>query len=163
MVGLVHLTAAQAAARERRGDDAHAHVDEAAAIATRIGERNWLRRHFGPTNIAAWRLSIGIELDEGARAYADATAKPIDAEMLGSKERSAALHLDLSRALAQENGSRDRDAIRHLDTADRLAPQLVRLDPIARELVASLDNRARMTTWELTSLRNRFGLATSRG
>jgi hypothetical protein len=46
-------------------------------IAQRVGERNALRRHFGPTNIAAWRLAVGIELGEGARAYADATS-PFD-------------------------------------------------------------------------------------
>lgn len=159
MVGLVHLTAAQTAAREQRGEEAHSHLDEAADIAARIGERNWLRRHFGPTNIAAWRLSIGIELGEGARSYAAAMAAPINADALGSKERTAALHLDFARALAQENGPRDWDAIRHLDTADRMAPQLIRPDPIARELIASLDNRARMATWELDSLRNRFGLS----
>jgi transcriptional regulator with XRE-family HTH domain len=159
MLGLMHLTAAQTAARERRDDDAYTHWDEAAAIAGRTGERNWLRRHFGPTNIAAWRLSIGIELGDGARAYADATAVPIDTAALGSVERTAALHLDLARALAQENGPRDWDAIRHLDTADRTAPQLVRPDPIARELVASLDNRTRTASWELRSLRHRFGLS----
>ena len=163
MMGLAHLTAAQTAARDQRGDEAHAHLDEAAGIAGRIGERNWLRRHFGPTNMAAWRLSIGIELGEGAGAYADATTSPIDTDALGSKERTSALHLDFARALAQENGPRDWDAVRHLDTADRLAPQLIRPDPIARELVASLDNRARTKAWELDSLRNRFGLIRAQG
>lgn len=158
MVGLMHLTAAQNAARSGSSDNAHAHLDEADRIASRVGERNTLRRHFGPTNVASWRLAVGIELGEGARAYADATDAPIDVDALGSKERSAALHLDFARALAQENGSRDWDAIRHLDTADRIAPQLIRPDPIARDLVAALDRRARHQVWELDSLRNRFGM-----
>ncbi len=69
----MHLTFAQIAARSGSSDDAHGHLDEADRIAQRVGERNALRRHFGPTNIACWRVAVGIELGEGARAYADAT------------------------------------------------------------------------------------------
>jgi hypothetical protein len=56
MLGFLHLSAAQCAARSQQHDDARAHLAEAAAIAARIGERNGLRMHFGPTNIAVWRL-----------------------------------------------------------------------------------------------------------
>lgn len=58
---------------------------------------------------------------------------------------------DLARAHCQAEGSRDAQAIRHLDAADRVAPQRVRNDPIARELV-----------WELESLKNRLGVHASR-
>ncbi|MPZ64016.1 MAG: helix-turn-helix domain-containing protein [Pseudonocardiaceae bacterium] len=158
MAGLMHLTSAQTAARDRDADDARAHLDEAAAVAARIGERNGMRQHFGPTNVAVWRLGIGIELGEGGRAYEEATRVPIDVEALGSAERSSALYLDMARALAQEGHDRDGEAIRHIDAADRLAPQYVRPDPLARELVAALDRRARRRVWELDSLRNRFGI-----
>ncbi|MGH3977034.1 MAG: helix-turn-helix domain-containing protein, partial [Pseudonocardiaceae bacterium] len=158
MVGLMHLTSAQAAARSGSSDDAHSHLDEADQIAQRVGERNALRRHFGPTNVAAWRIAVGIELNEGARTYADATSLPIDVQALGSSERTSALHLDFSRALAQEGGQRDWNAIQHLDAADRIAPQLIRPDPMARELFTTLDRRAPRRVWELDSLRNRFGL-----
>ncbi|MGH3871959.1 MAG: hypothetical protein ACRDSR_10670 [Pseudonocardiaceae bacterium] len=94
MVGLMHLTSAQTAARSGSSGDAHSHLDEADRIARRVGERNALRRHFGPTNIAAWRLAVGIGLSEGARAYADTTSLPIDVQALGSSERTAVLHLD---------------------------------------------------------------------
>ena len=158
MVGLMHLTFAQTAARSGLSDDAHGHLDEAARIAQRVGERNALRRHFGPTNIACWRLAVGIELSEGARAYADATSLPINVQALGSSERTSALHLDFSRVLAQEGGQRDWNAIQHLDAADRIAPQLIRPDPIARDLLTTLDRRAPRRVWELDSLRNRFGI-----
>ncbi|HEY3894975.1 MAG TPA: helix-turn-helix transcriptional regulator [Pseudonocardiaceae bacterium] len=158
MVGLMHLTSAQTAARSGSSEDAHGHLDEAGRIAQRVGERNALRRHFGPTNVASWRVAVGIELSEGARGYADATRLPINVQALGSSERTAALHLDFSRALAQEGGQRDWNAIRHLDAADRIAPQLIRPDPIARDLVLTLDRRARRRVWELESLRNRFGV-----
>jgi hypothetical protein len=45
-----------------------------------------------------------------------------------------------------------------LDTADRLAPVRIRHDPIARDLVVTLDRRIPRRVWELDSLRNRFGL-----
>ncbi len=159
IVGMMHLQQVRTAARQQRADDAHAHLDEAARMADRVGERNGMRQHFGPTNVAAWRVSIGVELSEGAKAYEDATAVPIGIDALGSRERASSLHFDFARVLAQENGPRDGDSIRHLDTADRIAPQRIRCDPLARDLVLTLDRRARRRVWELDSLRNRFGIA----
>ncbi|MGH3792649.1 MAG: hypothetical protein ACRDQ9_18010, partial [Pseudonocardiaceae bacterium] len=146
------------AARHQHADTAHAHLDEAAHIASRVGERNGMRQHFGPTNVAAWRVSIGVELAEGAKVYEDVTAARTDIAALGSRERSSSLHFDLARLLAQEDGPRDADVIRHLDTADRIAPQRIRSDPIARELVLTLDRRATRRVWELDSLLNCFGI-----
>lgn len=40
----------------------------------------------------------------------------------------------------------------------RIAPQRIRSDPLARDLVLTLDRRARRRVWELDSLRNRFGI-----
>lgn len=158
VVGLMHLASAQTAAREQRSDDAHAHLAEAAELAGRLGECNGMRQHFGPTNVAIWRLGIGVELGAGGAAYADATRAPIDVGALASPERASALHLDCARALTQEGRERSLEAIRHLDTADRLAPQRIRVDPIARDLVLTLDRRSTRRSWELDSLRNRFGL-----
>ena len=62
----------------------------------------------------------------------------------------------------QDGRDRDAEAIRHLDTADRLAPQRIRMNPIARDLVIDLDRRARRRAWELDSLCNRFGLGKPR-
>lgn len=139
--------------------DAQAHLAEAGEIATRIGECNGMRMHFGPTNVAVGRLGIGVELGEGGRAHELATRKPLDVAALNSQDRSSALHFDLARALVQEGRNRDAEAIRHLDAADRLAPQRIRNDPIARELVLTLDRRAPRRAWELDSLRSRFDLA----
>jgi hypothetical protein len=162
IVGMMHLQQARTAARQQHAEDAHAHLDEAAHIAGRVGERNGMRQHFGPTNVAAWRVSIGVELAEGAKIYEDVMAAPIDIATLGSRERSSSLHFDLARVLAQENGKRDADVIRHLDTADRIAPQRIRNDPIARDLVLTLDRRAPRRVWELDSLANRFGIRSAR-
>lgn len=158
MLGMMHLTQALTAAHEKRSDDAHAHVAEATQLATRLGERNGMRRHFGPTNVALWRLGAGIELGEGVRAYEDLTRAQLDVPALGSQSRCGALHLDAAHALMQDGPDRDAEAIRHLDTADRLARQRTRMHPIARDLVIDLDRRARRRTWELDSLCNRFGV-----
>lgn len=159
VAGLLHLQQARAAARAHRADDAAAHLAEAAALAGRIGERNGFGQHFGPTNVEAWRLPIGIEQGEGPRVAEQATRTPINVDALGSRERSSSVHLDLARAWAQDGGAHDAEAIRHLDTADRIAPGRTRPDPIARELVATLDRRSpRRQVWELDSLRNRFGV-----
>jgi hypothetical protein len=79
-------------------------------------------------------------------------------EALGSPERSSSLHLDCARALVQDGRDRDAEAIRHLDAADRLAPQRIRMDPLARDLLSVLRRRARRPVWELESLCNRFGI-----
>ena len=142
LLGMMHLQQARTAARHKRADDAHAHLDEAARLAGRVGERKGMRQHFGPINVAAWRVSIGVALTEGAWVYEEATAAPIDINALGSRERSSSMHFDLARVLAQEEGPRDGEAIRHLDTADRIGPQRIRSDPIARDLVLTVDRRA---------------------
>ena len=162
MLGMLHLRHGWIAARERRGDEARAHLDQAGTIAATIGECNGMQRHFGPTNVRLNRLGIGVELDEGGRAYAEITQTPLDVEALGSRTASSEMHLNLARALAQDGPDRDAEAIRHLDIADRLATQRIRMNPVARDLVADLDRRARRRVWELDSLCNRFGLGKQR-
>ena len=83
--------------------------------------------------------------------------------VLNSKDRASTLAFDLARALVQDGAQRDAEAIRLLDTADRLAPTRIRNDPIGRELIRTLDRRARRRVWELDSLRNRFGIHGARG
>jgi hypothetical protein len=71
------------------------------------------------------------------------------------------VHVDLTRAWAQADGPRDDQALRALDTAERLAPVRIRHDLTARDLLLTLDQRARRRTWELDSLRHRFGISGS--
>lgn len=161
--GMLHLSAAQMAAKDLLTNDVDAHLDAARDLAEHTGERNRLWFSFGPANVRAWDLSIAVELGRGPAAAETAERTPGYAEGLITADRRSSLHFDLARAYAQAGGARDADALRHMDTADRISPLRVRPDPIARELVASLSNRARMATWELDSLRNRFGLTRARG
>lgn len=155
-LGMMHLLGAQIAVREGRADDADTHLTEAASLAEATGERNTLSWHFGPANVAAWSLAIAVERGDGPGRAEQLDANPVTPLSAG---RCSRLHLDLARGYAQAEGARDSEAIRHLDTADRVAPTRVRNDPIARDLVRTLDRRARRRVWELESLRNRFGVS----
>ncbi|MDP8930612.1 MAG: hypothetical protein M3O70_19110, partial [Actinomycetota bacterium] len=157
--GMLHLTGAQLAARDGCDSDAETHLSEAAELAARTGERNHLNYHFGPANVDAWSLAINVELERGPEVADKLDGDPARLDALQSADRRAGFHLDLSRAYAQAGGDRDAAALRHIDAADRIAPTRLRSDPIARELVATLDRRARRRVWELDSLRNRFGVA----
>jgi transcriptional regulator with XRE-family HTH domain len=156
--GMLHLTTASIAARDGRTGDVATHLAEARSLAAHTGERNHMRNHFGPTNVAAWEIVLAVEAGTGPDAAERATAAPIDLSVFSSKLRTALVHFDLARAWAQAEGSHDQQALRALDTADRLAPVRIRHDPIARDLVRILDRRAPRRGWELNSLRNRFGI-----
>jgi hypothetical protein len=156
--GMLHLSAALVSARDGRIGDSSTHLGEARSLAAYTGERNHVRFHFGPANVAAWDLSIAVETDTGPEAAERFAASPIDLSTFGSRDREVSVHFDLARAWAQAGGARDGEVLRALDTADRIAPVRVRNDPIARDLVLTLDRRARRRVWELDSLRNRFGI-----
>ncbi|WP_236795168.1 helix-turn-helix transcriptional regulator [Amycolatopsis sp. GM8] len=156
--GMLHLSSAQMAAKDHNADLAADHLAMAAEIAEHTGERNALQFTFGPANVRAWSLSIAVELGEGpVRAEQITAISGFDAA-LTTADRRAALHFDLARAYAQADGTRDGDAVRHLDVADRIAPQRIRHDPVARELVAELDTRVKRRAWELDSLKRRLAV-----
>lgn len=157
-LGMLHLASAQLAAREGRGTDADTHLDQARELAGRTGERNAYRYHFGPANVTAWSLAIAVELDRGPSVAAMVDTSPAMFAALNSANRRAGYHLELARAWTQSGGDRDMVALRHLDAADVIAPQQIRNDPIALELLAELDQRAPRKHWLLESLKSRFGL-----
>lgn len=157
--GMLHLTTALIAARDGRPGDAATHLAEAHSLAAHTGERNHMRYHFGPTNVAAWELGLAVESGTGPAVAQRLAATPIDLSVFKSRGRAAYVHFDLARAWAQSEGSHDDAVMRALDTADRIAPIRVRNDPIARDLAVSLRRRAKRQTWLLDSLCNRLGVA----
>lgn len=160
--GMLHLSGAHLAAREGRTADAETHLAEARRLAKATGERNAYRYHFGPANVAAWSLAIAVELERGPSVVDSLDASPATLAALASADRRAGFCLDLSRAYAQSGGDRDSMAVQYIDTADRIAPTRMRNDPIVRDLVLTLDRRAKRRVWELDSLRNRFGIGVGR-
>jgi transcriptional regulator with XRE-family HTH domain len=156
--GMLHLSTAQMAAKDHRPGDAHAHLDAARDIAAHTGEQNRLWFSFGPANVRAWSLSVAVELGEGPALAEQIEHSPGYDEDLATNDRRAALHFDLARAYGQAEGVRDPASLRHLDLADRIAPQRIRHDPVARELVHELDRRAKVRAWELENLKNRLSM-----
>jgi hypothetical protein len=163
MAGMVQLGSALLSARTGDRDAVTAHLSEAASLAERTGERNTQLQHFGPVNVALWKVTLAVELGDGVAAAEAVEADPIPVELLGSSLRSANLALDLARGWAQAEGDRDAEAIRALDAADRTAPTMVRNHPLARELLDDLYSRVRRHVWELDSLRNRFSIGGGQG
>ena len=161
--GMLHLASAQLSSRQGRSGDADTHLTQAAELADLTGECNDLKYHFGSANVAAWSVSIGVELERGPDAAQRVTADvPRLVAALASADRRSGLHLDIARGWAQAGGERDTEAIRYLDAADRIAPARIRNDPIARDLVLTLDRRAKRRVWELDSLRNRLGIGSAK-
>ena len=155
-LGMLHLTGAQLTARN--DGDVEPHLREADRLSAYTGEANHMRFHFGPTNVAVWKLAVAVERGRGPEQAARIEASDVDLRVLESADRRAAVHLDLARAYAQ-HGADDDATLRHLDQADRIAPLRVRCDPIARELVAGLDRRARRRNTGLESMKLRLGVA----
>lgn len=156
--GMLHLTTALLAAKEGDEDGVRSHLSEARSLAEHTGERNTMRYHFGPTNVATWELGLAVEAGEGPAVARRMARRPIDLSVFGSNGRAAYVHFDLARAWAQAGGAHDQQALHALDTADRLAPIRVRNDPQARDVVQVVDRRARRSAWLLTSLKNRLGV-----
>ncbi|MGH3912460.1 MAG: helix-turn-helix domain-containing protein [Pseudonocardiaceae bacterium] len=156
--GILHLTSALVAAHDGRTGDMSTHLAEARSLAAHTGERNHLRFHFGPTNVAGWELSIAQANGAGPEAAERFTAAAVDLSVLGSRCREGYVRFALARCWAQAEGARDDEALRALDAADQLASVVIRSNPMGRDLVLTLDRRARRPVWELDSLRNRFGI-----
>ena len=162
MAGMVQLGSALLGARTGDRDTVTTHLSEAASLAERTGERNTQLQHFGPINVALWKVALAVDLGDGTAAAEAVEANPIPVKLLGSPLRLANLSLDVARGWAQAGGDRDERAIRALDAADRAAPAMVRNHPLARELLADLYGRVRRRMWELDSLRNRFDIGSQR-
>jgi transcriptional regulator with XRE-family HTH domain len=105
--GMLHLASAQLSSRQGRSGDADAHLAQAAELASATGECNDLNFHFGSASIAAWSVSIGVELQRGPTTAERVAANvPQMAAVLASAERRSGLHLDLARGWAQGGGDR---------------------------------------------------------
>lgn len=126
MAGMVHLGTAMLGARSGDRDTVTTHLAEATVLAQRTGERNTQLQHFGPINVALWRVALAVDLGDGPAAAEGVEAEPIPVDLLRSPLRKANHSLDVARGWAQAEGDRDDQAIRALDAADRAAPAMVR-------------------------------------
>ena len=157
--GMLHLIAAHSANTLGDTDTADAHLAEADAAAARYAG-DFAELHFGPTNVAVWRVMISVERRDEGRAVD--LARSVDPEQLPpSGERQAAFWLDTGRGLAVRRKTQAQ-AVEALRQAEQMAPQRIRVDPFAREVVRDLRRQwARRGTVgrELAGMAHRMGIA----
>ncbi|MGH3990921.1 MAG: helix-turn-helix domain-containing protein, partial [Pseudonocardiaceae bacterium] len=96
--GMLHLSAALAAAAQADRDRAATHLEEASALAARMDTEvgTWANLWFGAINVGIWRTSLAVELGEHGQAVE--AAKTVHPELLPNS-RQAQFWADLGRAL----------------------------------------------------------------
>jgi transcriptional regulator with XRE-family HTH domain len=160
VLGMIALAASLSAASIQRGDTAAHWLDEAGRIGTRVPDepmRAWMS--FSPTNVAIWRVSVGVECGEAGSRVLE-LADQVNLDLLGPKaSRRAGFLADVGRGLAREPRTRA-EAVRWLRRAEDAAPQRVRNSVAVTETVAFLLNRATATAGgrELRGMAARMGV-----
>ena len=158
VAGALWLIAAVIAARRTDRGSAWERLNAAERLAGLLGrDGNFAWTAFGPTNVAIHRVSVAAELGDPADALTAATAVDVEGLPQGLHSRRAQVHLDLAWAQAQRK--RDAEAVLHLLEAERVAPEALRYNVIAREIVREMLTRAkRGHTSALQSLATRAGV-----
>lgn len=139
-VGALRLAGAVAAARAGDPADARRVLDDARACADRLGrDRNdhWLT--FGPANTGVHEVSVAVELGDPAGAIE--AARRVDVGGLLTLERQATHRVHVAHALTLRR--RDGEAMRQLLAAERLNPEGLPHDTLARSIVAGMRRRDR--------------------
>jgi hypothetical protein len=159
--GMLHLSAAWAAAVQADHDTVATHLAEASALTGRMDTEvgTWAGLWFGSTNVGIWKTSLALELgDYGQARHA---AKAVRPELIPSACRQAEFWVDLGRTLVASKKTREK-GLRLLMHAEDLAPQRVRHDIFARETVADMLRQARRQAGgpELRGLARRLGAST---
>ena len=126
ILGMLTLTASLSAASIQRGDSATHWLNEAVTISAQVPDeptRTW--QSFSPTNVAMWRVSVGVECGESGGAVLE-MAKDVNLDLLEPKaSRRAGFLVDVGRGLAREPETRP-EAVRWLRRAENAAPQRIR-------------------------------------
>ena len=135
LYGLLHLVQAYTAMLDGRHGQVAGHLEEAEQTAQRTGDGTSYDVWFGPTECAAWRVSIAAEAGDDETAVA--AARAVDPRRMASPSRRASHFLDIARSAAHQKRHRGA-AVELLSEAERLAPQYVRASPAVRETVAEL-------------------------
>lgn len=158
--GMLHLSAALAAAARADHDTAATHVREASALAGRMDTEvgTWAHLWFGATNVGIWKTSLAVELGEHGQALE--AAKAVHPELLPGTSRPAEFWAEVGRALIISKKTREK-GVRVLLHAEQLAPQRIRHNVFVREAIADLLRQARRDAGgrELRDLAWRMGVA----
>ena len=156
--GALFLIAAVIAGRRSDRKTATERLRRAQFLANSLGEdanHGWTA--FGPTNVAIHQVSVATELGDAEMAIEH--AEQIDTSNLPEvlRSRRAQVHLDAAWAYTQRKN--DAAAVINLMEAERVAPQIVRYNHVARDILRTLLKRERRTaTPGLRALATRAGV-----
>lgn len=140
LLGMIHLRAAIAAARHQDRATATSLLNQAEALAGRLGsDENYWQTSFGPTNVVLHRLSAELDLDNISYVV---EYGQIDVDHM-PPERGVSHRIDYARALSLA-GQGD-NAFEELLTAERASPQLVRNNPRVRDTLRDLIKQSPIT------------------
>ncbi|MGH8904271.1 MAG: helix-turn-helix domain-containing protein [Egibacteraceae bacterium] len=155
--GSLHLSQAIIAVRGAEVAGAWRALRDARAAAERVGEgRNDYDEAFGPANVSAHEIAVALEAGDAVEALR--RADDLDVEELPYAERRARVLIDVAHAcmLRHDDGS----TVAVLLEAERHAPEVVRYQVLARELVrVCLGRERRSRTPGLRGLSERLGVA----
>lgn len=155
LYGAMHLVLTIVAARDGDRQAAHQYLQEARAIADRLGvDRNDFGTEFGPTNVAIHAVSAAVELGDAGEAID--LAKNVDTSRL-SPERQFRFLLDVARAETQRRHLGE--AIGALQKSRAVAPEHFLSHHLPRDIVRDLVQLAgRRVTAELRELARELGV-----
>ncbi len=156
--GALFLIAAVIAGRRNDRKAATERLRRAQYLADALGEdanHGWTA--FGPTNVAIHQVAVATELGDAETAIEH--AEQINTSNLPEvlRSRRAQVHLDAAWAYAQKKN--DAAAVINLMETERVAPQVIRYNFVARDILRTLLKRERRTaTPGLRALAARAGL-----
>jgi hypothetical protein len=140
LTGALWLVAVIAAARTGDAWTARDRLrEQALPVAARTGEGNVFWTVFGPTNVALHAVSVAMETGESAEALR--LADDVDVTRCPSVERRATFALEVARCYDLRH--EDAGVLLNLLAAEREAPEDMRHNVLARDLVRGLLRRAR--------------------
>lgn len=136
--GALRLCGSVAAARAGDRGDAVDLLGDARSTATALGhDRNDHWQTFGPTNVGVHAVSVAMELSDPDTALA--AAEGVEPRRLLTLERQATHRVHVAHALVMRR--RVDEAYRHLVLAERLNPEGLPHDTLARDLVRGMLRR----------------------
>jgi hypothetical protein len=138
--GALRLCGSVAAGRSGDRSDAERLLADARGTAATLGEdRNDGWQTFGPANVGVHGVSVALELGDPDAALS--AAREVDPGRLLTWERQSTHRVHVAHALAMRR--RDADALRQVAAAERLNPEGLPHDTLAREIVRGISRRAK--------------------
>ncbi|ACU70552.1 transcriptional regulator, XRE family [Catenulispora acidiphila DSM 44928] len=143
--GSLQLRAAITAALSSKEDEAWQRIALADETARRLGEGyDPYKLAFCSANVDIHKLAVAVEIRDGARAVALASQTRLPASFPAS--RRGRFHLDAARGWIYHGGYDQ--ALNEIERAERIAPLLVRNNPVAKAAVRSLLSHERRSQRE---------------